>query len=331
MARKQGVGSTVIREYLSKHKDIPSLTAAKALYKKYPELWGSVEHCRGTVRLVRGTSGKQNKKALKDNSLFQAPKKSTTWYLPPSDANKREDFDVPSGVSRLGVLSDIHLPYHDESAVRASVQYLKEKKIDALLLNGDTLDFYALSSHEKDPRKRRFSEEIQIFKDFIKWIKQELNCPIYFKMGNHEYRYERYMMIKAPELLDVSSFSISEILEFGANGIIEIKSRTRVRAGKFTIYHGHEFRGSGGVNPARWLSLKAKISAMVGHFHKASEHVWKDSNDNIYSCYSLGCLCEMFPEYLPENEWTHGFAFIELNKDGSYVVHNKKIINGRVY
>lgn len=328
---KEGIGSKIAREYLSKHKDIPSLTAAKVLYKKHPNVWISVEACRITIQRLRGKCGYENRKRYTDKSLYETEKKKTNWYIPQSEAKEREVFIIPKAVSRLGVLSDIHLPYHDVKALSAAVSFLKDRKINGLLLNGDTIDFYALSTHEKDPRKRKFAWELQIFKELIGWLKQELDCPIYYKIGNHEFRYERWMMLKAPELLDIPNFKLSEILEFGANGILEIGSKTKIRAGKFTIYHGHEFKGSGGVNPARWLALKAKIPAMVGHFHRASEHVWRDSNDITYSCFSLGCLCELNPDYLPENEWTHGFAYIELAPNGDYVVHNKKIVEGRVY
>lgn len=325
------IPTKVVRAYIAKNPDVPNLTAAKILYKKYPALWKTVEDVRSNIRYVKGSNGNRLRRNTINKSQFQPPKTSTTWYLPKSEAKDREVFTIPKGVTRLGVLSDIHLPYHDERALKAAVKHLKENKINGLLLNGDTIDFYGLSSFEKDPRKRKFSEELQIFKEFIGWIKQELECPIYFKIGNHEARYERWMLLKAPELLDIPNFKLSEILEFGANGIIEIGSKTKIRAGKFTIYHGHEFKGTGGVNPARWLSLKAKIPAMIGHFHKTSEHVWKDSNDNIYGCFSTGCLCELNPDYLSENEWNLGFAFIELHGDGDYIVHNKKIVNGRVY
>lgn len=330
MARPQTIGTEIIKEHIRKNPKQPYRQMARILYKKYSQFWKDEEHCRSAIRYHVGSSGSSNKKSLADKSLIQ-PKRTQSYSLPKSDANERSTFHIPSGVRRLGIMSDVHLPYHDETAVIAAVDNLKENKIDALLLNGDMLDFYQLSTHEKDPRKRRFKGEVEIFKEFINWIKQELDCPIYYKIGNHEHRYERWMMHKAPELLDIDNFKLSEVLEYGKHGIIEIGQSTRIRAGKFTIYHGHEFKGSGGVNPARWLSLKSKISSAVGHFHKASEHVWRDSNDVTHACYSFGCLCDMSPDYLPENEWTQGFGILYLDKNGDYVMHNKKIINGKVY
>jgi len=283
----------------------------------------------GTVEVFRRIVARVRKETEQIKSFF--PEEEGAG-LPESDYQEYKPFIIPSGRTRALILNDIHLPYHDEHALTVAVEYLKSQNINGLLLNGDTLDFYGLSTHEKDPRKRKFGEELECFKEFIRWIRQELECPIYYKIGNHEYRYERWMMHKAPELLDIPNFKLEEVLEFGANGIIKIDSMTKIQAGKLNIYHGHEFRGSGGVHPARWLALKAKVSACVGHFHRSSEFVWRDSNQSVFVCYSFGCLCDLSPEYLPENDWNHSVSLLDIDpKSGDFKMTTKKIINGKIY
>jgi hypothetical protein len=45
--------------------------------------------------------------------------------------------------------------------------------------------------------------------------------------------------------------------------------------------------------------------------------------------YSLGCLCELTPEYLEINEWNHGFAILKRN--GNLVqVSNYKIEGNQI-
>jgi hypothetical protein len=51
--------------------------------------------------------------------------------------------------------------------------------------------------------------------------------------------------------------------------------------------------------------------------------------EKTYPCYSLGCLCNLTPEYAPVNKWTHGFAIVELGK--GYSVANHIIDRGTVY
>jgi len=327
MAGKTQIQGKVVINYLEKFPTVATRAIARKIYNENIELFANYDAARKVVQYYRGSIGGGSKERNERlGRTFQTPEP------PVSYAEKREDFILPKGVTRLGILSDIHLPYHDEAALIAAVNHLKDQKVNGLLLNGDTLDFHGVSFHEKDPRARRISEEIETWKQFIAWIKHELSCPIYFKIGNHEQRLVRYMQVKAPELLDLPNFNLSEILEFGKHGIIEIGSLQRIKAGKFTIYHGHEFKGSGGVYPARWLALKSRISSAVGHFHKESQFTWKNSDGTDYVCYSFGCLCDLSPDYLPENDWTQGCAVLHIDaKTGEYVMKQARIVNGKVY
>ena len=84
------------------------------------------------------------------------------------------------------------------------------------------------------------------------------------------------------------------------------------------------------VNIARGLFLKAKVSAMQGHNHQTSEHTETDMNGRITTTWSVGCLSELHPMYMPLNKWNHGFAFVEVQPDGDFQVQNKRIHKGEV-
>ena len=106
-----------------------------------------------------------------------------------------EYYDLPKWIKNLGIMSDIHIPYHSISALDEAIEYFIIKKIDSLLLNGDVLDCYMLSKFQPDPRKRNFGQEIESFKEFIKALNQALpGIPIYYKLGNHEERFEKIMI-----------------------------------------------------------------------------------------------------------------------------------------
>ena len=49
------------------------------------------------------------------------------------------------------------------------------------------------------------------------------------------------------------------------------------------------------------------------------------------STWSTGCLCDLHPDYRPLNNWNHGFAIVEVAKDGTFQVQNKTVINGTIY
>jgi hypothetical protein len=153
---------------------------------------------------------------------------------------------------------------------------------------------------------------------------------IFFMVGNHEERLEKYMRVKAPELLDCEAFKMEELLDLNALGIHVIKDKQVVKAGDLTLMHGHEFgRGSGGAFPARSLMNKAHTSAICGHWHRPSDFAVNDVQGNTIRSYSTGCLCELHPEYMPLNNWQHGCAVITV-EDGSAHVQNLRIKDGEV-
>jgi hypothetical protein len=203
---------------------------------------------------------------------------------------------------------------------------------DSVLLNGDTLDCYSLSKYEKDPRKRTFSDELQSARELLEAIRDAFpGCPIYFKIGNHEERYERYLSFKAPELLGCTDFKLENLLRFGEYGVQLITDKRIIKAGKLSIMHGHEFFGGGaGVNPARGYFMRAKESVMCGHNHQTSEHTEPTLSGDIITAWSTGCLSELHPMYMPVNKWNLGFAFVEIESDGTFKVHNKRIFNGKI-
>jgi len=97
--------------------------------------------------------------------------------------------------------------------------------------------------------------------------------------------------------------------------------------------HGHEYIGgiSAPVNVARGLYLRGKVSAFQGHNHATSEHSETDMNGKIVTTWSIGCLSELHPDYMPLNKWNHGFAMVDLDHNGDdYEFKNKRIYNGKV-
>ena len=137
--------------------------------------------------------------------------------------------------------------------------------------------------------------------------------------------------MKAGELDGVDEFKLEEIIKSRAEGIDVISDKRIIKAGDLNIIHGHEFGGSvfSPVNIARGLFLRAKVSAMQGHNHQTSEHTESNMNGKITTTWSLGCLSELHPAYLPINKWNHGFAIVDVFGD-EFEVRNKRIHKGKV-
>ncbi len=76
--------------------------------------------------------------------------------------------------------------------------------------------------------------------------------------------------------------------------------------------------------------MRAKANIIGGHQHQTSEHTESNINGKVVGAWSVGCLCDLHPKYRPVNKWNHGFAIVKQFKDGSFEVHNKKIIDGKI-
>jgi predicted phosphodiesterase len=321
-----------IEELLEKFPDVATMTLAKKAYKDQPKLFISLENARNLIRYRRGQSGSKHRKRLIDKTHIKELTYDTNPFkLPESKTEPRETLKLPKSLKKVLILSDIHFPYHDNKAITAALKFGKDENIDAIFINGDLMDFYQLSFHEKDPRLTSIPDELDMAREFFKSLHSHFpKALIYYIPGNHEYRLERYLRIKAPELLDMTEFKLDVILKCGELKVNYIAHGTKCYFGKLLVEHGDKMKGAGGVNPARTLSLRLKRHAICGHFHRTQENTSKIYDGEVIVTYSTGCLCELEPRYLEINEHNHGFAIVEMDGD-NFTVLNKKIINGKVF
>ena len=106
---------------------------------------------------------------------------------------------------KTAVFSDIHLGIHDKAALIAAIQYAKQDRVENIILNGDILDSAQISRHPKHADTPKFLNEIELAKQFLEGLRSEFKDQnIYFKIGNHEDRLERYLMQNADALAAVS-------------------------------------------------------------------------------------------------------------------------------
>jgi predicted phosphodiesterase len=323
----------IVFEYLEKFPEAPSKTLARKIYAENTAFFTSFEVVYLRVRYYRGQTGKRQRAHMSQGPHNKFIKELKTKVmenklsLPESHTKTRNQFTFPTGCMKLGVFGDVHIPFHDNTALETMFTKFEEEKVDSILINGDLLDFYQLSFHEKDPRVIHFKDEIEAGKEFLAYIRERFpDIPIYYITGNHENRFERYLRIKASELLDMDEFRLDVILHVAEYKIEFIPFRSKVVFGDYTIEHGDKIPGAGGVVPARTLLMRLKSNSIVNHFHKSSEssqRVYGVGEPTTIKAYSLGCMCDLAPEYMEINEWNHGFAIMKRIKDKVSVINYK--------
>ena len=319
------------RRLCRENPDHPARGLARRLVK---EANGAItiEQARKRIGRQFGVMGKLHRKTTKAVAPREPRQAGVEYKMPPSIAESWTPHDL--GVTgRIGILSDVHIPYHDERAVAAAVDYLAALGLDCLLLNGDICDFYAISRWTKDPTKRDFSGELEACRDFVGWLRQRFpKIPIVYKSGNHEERFQHFIWQHAPELSRDRLTSLQAWLHLDKHDITLIENQRPILAGKLPILHGHELpKGvAAPVNPARGAFMRTLTTVLVGHSHRTSGHAESDMWHDETFCWSTGCLCDLTPEYARINRWNHGFAIATVHDGGEFDVANLRIADGKV-
>ena len=320
----------IIYEYLEKYPFSSSRALARIIAKENP-LDFTENGARSQIQYYRdGHKGKETQFTRTEKTKKKYMAKNFT--APQSDYVETKPFIIPKLNNKILLLSDIHLPYHDVEALEVAINYGVKKGVNAVYLNGDTLDMYQASRYVKDRRNRDLGEELEMCRNFLKDLQEIFNCPIYYKIGNHEDRWENYLMVNAPELLGIADFKLDVLLKMAQYGVQLVESKQIAYAGDLAILHGHELTGGAysAVNTAKGLFNKAKEYSIVGHHHQTSTHSENTLSGNSIVTWSVGCLAGLKPDYMPLNKWNHGFAYIET-KDEEFHIENLRIKKGKIF
>jgi predicted phosphodiesterase len=329
----------LVHEACKQWPDLPSRTLARKLVQDNKGVWDSLNAAYCAVRFRRGKAGPAHRKHASVLVGSSAPNYS--WnpecYLPKSE----EMPFLPHVVSvdrdtRALVLGDIHLPYHNLPALTAALRHGQKQECSLVVLNGDTLDFHRLSRFQKDPRARSAFDEVASANQLLDCIDELFpKTRKIWKDGNHDERYDHYISAHAAEIFDIvkEHASLEKLVELENRGWEYVSEKRPIYLGNLSLLHGHEMPTPviGPVNAARGLFLRTKASAMVSHHHQVSEHSEPDIRGKLITTWSIGCLCDLHPAYARFNRWAHGFALVNLAKNGNFEVENKRVIDGKLY
>lgn len=336
--KQQTPAAKIVLSVLARFPNATTRTAARIAYKENLGAFSSIEHARGVVRYYRGAQGDKDRKKVVLRKFIRPVMVSQNPFgaIPEGRSLFKDGWgaaQVNGPVTAL-VLADIHYPFHDRSALMATLEFGRKQEPNLVLLNGDTMDCFSISRWETDPRERDFKGELKATREFLTMLRKGFpKARIIFKLGNHEERYESYMFCKAPEMLGVEDFELRNLLRLKDNDIEEVRDKRPIRLGILNVLHGHEYRFaiSNPVNAARGLFLRCKAYAMCGHFHQRSEHSEKNVEQRQIATWSTGCLCQLHQRYAPLNNWVHGFAIVRVEKDGKFHVKNAFVSGGQIF
>lgn len=334
----KGIGNELATALLKKHPKAASKQLSRMLRKSNPEVFTTDNQADLIIRRLRGAQGALHRKKIavvkEAVRTTEEAEETRQWgaLLPDADDTGFMWHELNPDVKRYGIICDLHIPYHDHKSLKVAMERI-DGDVDGLIMLGDVVDAYSLSSFCRDPRKRGFVKEVEAVNKFFDAV-QAMNLKhVIWKCGNHELRLERYLMQRAPELPGLlEAFTYRKQCKLDERGWEWIPDTHPIRHGRLTLLHGHEWgnRFSSPVNQARGAYLKASDCTIEGHGHRSSYHAETSLMGRVTRCWSIGCLCNKNPEYRPlGNKWDSGMAFLNTGHDWS--IENLTIIDGKVF
>lgn len=336
MSRPTTEKAKIVLDYLAKYPIwFPTSSLARIICKENVHSFGESEEARTLIKYYRGAVGDKKRNLISNKTFFDTEKrKPYPFAIPPTVVKEKVPYKIPTALNKAGFICDLQVPFHDPRAIDICFDYLHKQGIDHLIINGDLVDFYGISSFEKNPRERKFKEEYDMIMEMLLFITQSFpEIPIYYNLdANHEFRYERYMRTKAPELLGLELFEIEDLLMLDSLNIKYIKNHDHLLFGKLPIIHGDTvFSRGSGVAPARTLWMRTKVNMIASHVHRTSEYTDKNFHGEMTTCWTTGHLMHPNVEYCKHtDQYNQGFAILEKEKSGDFEVHNKRIYKNKV-
>lgn len=320
-------------EYILKFPKYSSTEIARTLKKDFPESFETVETARQVVRYALGARGDASRRRKSPNISSRTPEEinlamARKW--PEPEPSKFKVHYLSEGYKYL-ITSDYQIPYHDPVALEIAISYGIKQKCDGHIILGDLNDFCRISKFNRDLFSRNTVEELETTKQIRKILDSVGYKKKLFKLGNHDMRLDDYLIHRAPELYGLPNLNLESILELKENGWDWVYYNSPVYYKDLTLLHGHEFGGGwfNPVNQARSAFLKSYSCVLVAHGHQTSEHPAKTLRGTIITSWSIGCMCNLNPEWKPFNQWNLGFAILDTTEK-KWTVSNKRVINGEV-
>lgn len=261
---------------------------------------------------------KHQEESLHDLIMQLAP----IQYAAPTRAKVRE---TPTKASL--VIGDTHFGAESQAVIDIFLKTVEEIRPASVILNGDTLDMFAISRYPKDVRYTvTLQKERESYHRFLKQlhdITEPYGTVIYETNANHsgdglEGRWWRYLSDRIGELACLPE--IKDKLSYG-NVFLPDASWSRVKLTEwveivpgFVAMHGDVVRKHGGYS-ARGLLEKWYTSIIANHTHRigmSSQRIPSigTQQERIIRVYENGCACDLNPLYASAANWQNAFSVI---------------------
>lgn len=176
-------------------------------------------------------------------------------------------------MTRIVVVSDMQIPFHDQAAVANLITFVRDFEPDALVNVGDDIDALETAAWSRGTAAE-YGGNLQDGFDAAKMVHAAFRDalgpnPYHVSRSNHGDRTRRYIAKYGPALSSLRCLDLGELLGYAENGITYHDRPWEIAPG-WVCAHGDE----GSLSPiagrtAGLLAEKWGVSVVCGHSHRA--------------------------------------------------------------
>lgn len=211
---------------------------------------------------------------------------------------------------RIGVINDLHIPFHDQRALLLVLDVYKTIGIDEIILNGDIVDFINVSLHgPKHPDiKETIEDEIYQTIAFLKLLRSLFpKIKITYNAGNHEYRLDRWIMQKCPSFWNL--VRLERLLQLEELKIDWNEYNCEYKVNDLNLYVQHS-PPSYSVTAARASLLKKPDTSFIYACTHRRDYAVLQGRKGLYEVFMNGWLGSSYYIDHLQNRFSHrAFSF----------------------
>jgi hypothetical protein len=238
----------------------------------------------------------------------------------------------------VAFIPDSHVPFEDKRAFDLMLRTLSDWKPDAINILGDFGDFYSVSSHSKSPdRVRHLEQEVEAINARLDQLDALGAGEKRFVEGNHEWRLERYLSDKAPELFGL--VGVKELFNLKKRGWDFTPYKQSTNQGQISLTHDV---GNSGAHAHQKAVTTFQGNVAIGHTHRMSIHYEGSAKGKSHVGAMFGWLGDVGQvDYMHRvnalRSWQLGFGigYQEANQtvhvQGVPIIDYKLVLEGRLY
>lgn len=248
-----------------------------------------------------------------------------------------------SKIKRALIIPDCHHPFAGPD-YQLMTEVSQEMVLDEIVILGDFVDFYDISSHPKSPQiSEKLFDELHCAEEKLNELRKLFpNVPIFYCEGNHENRVSRFLQNQAPQLFGM--FDLKSILNLDNKQISLVPygpNQKHFVLGSNLIAR-HEPIG-GGVHCAHSTVVKTQTSVIFGHTHRIQKsNIVALGTGEVYegiSCGWLGDKDHPVMGYVKNHhQWQTGWAVVDVIEDLNefhvqliHVKNGRAMVDGELY